>query len=330
MSISVVGSLNYDLVTYTERVPDAGETFRANYFETHVGGKGLNQAVALRKLKDSSVPYGIRMVGNVGTDSFGDALLGLLQSHDIDVSHVRKSEGVRTGVATILVENSTGQNRILITEGANGKTVYGSKELETIFPETEDRNMVVFQQETPDPCSVMRWLKKNRPDHQIVFNPSPFKAVDKEDWQLVDVLIVNEIESLQIVQTVFPRDEVKKYEAEIEKDFMKGYNAVCKILQEQCVSEKGPAIVIITLGSKGALYCSNENKEIKFLPAAANVHVVDTTAAGDTFLGAFTTQFYQGANINEAIKFSTRASSVTIQRKGAAESIPMYDEIVNK
>lgn len=330
MGISVIGSLNYDLDTYTDRIPGPGETIRANDFQTHAGGKGLNQTVAIAKLKQPTADYKVSMVGNVGTDSFGDELVEILEKHNVDVCKIGRRTDCMTGVATILVEQSTGQNRILITAGANGKTLYSPKELNDMFPQTEgdnDKHMVVFQQEIPDPCSIMRWLKKERPHYQIVFNPSPFKAIDPQDWNLVDVLVVNEIESLQILETVLDAINYSAIKKEIENDFIKGYATVCTILQEQCVNKNGPGVVIITLGSEGVLFTSREATSIEFREAVKVSKVIDTTGAGDTFLGAFVTQWYQGSSLVKAIEFSAKASSLTIQTPGAAESIPLFNDV---
>lgn len=331
MGISIVGSLNYDLDTYTDIIPGPGETIRANDFQTHAGGKGLNQTIAIAKLKQPEANYKVNMVGNVGKDSFGDELVNILEKYNVDVSRVGRLSDIMTGVATILVEQKTGQNRILITAGANVKTVYSDKQLEEIFPKEikhKEKHMVVFQQEIPDPCSIMRWLKKEREDYQIVFNPSPFKAIEPQDWNWVDILVVNEIESLQIIETVFDESEVKKIKADIKADFVKGYEQVCETLQKKCVNTKGSSVVIITLGTEGVLFSSKENPKVEFRDPIKNIKVIDTTGAGDTFLCAFITQYYQGVDIATAIEFSTKASSLTIQKPGAAESIATYDEVL--
>lgn len=333
MSISIVGSLNYDLVTYADSIPAPGETIRANSFQTHTGGKGLNQAIAIAKLKRPDSFYDIRMIGTVGRDNFGFELIHILQEHHVDVSQVVIHPTEKTGVATILVEKKTGQNRILITAGANGESVYNDDQLEAIFPETlknnnEDRHMVLFQQEIPNPCSIMKWLKRERKNYDIVFNPSPFKSIEIDNWNLIDILIVNEVESLQIIESVLENNIVAEIKKEIRTNFMKGYEEICIILQKRCVNPKGPGIVIITLGAKGVLFLSKEQREVKFREPVKNIKVIDTTGAGDTFLGAFITQYYQGIDIVKAVEFSTKASCLTIQNPGASESIATYSEVI--
>ncbi|QLQ78806.1 hypothetical protein HG537_0B01540 [Torulaspora globosa] len=333
MSITVVGSLNYDLVTYTDRLPEAGETFRANSFETHAGGKGLNQTVAIARLREPGSESVLRMVGNVGEDMFGQELVDLLVENGVDCKEVKKVRGVSTGVATILVEERDGgQNRILLSEGANGKTVYGPDELSRIFSGTScegEKHYVVFQHEIPDPCSVMSWLKVNRPEFQIVFNPSPFKRLELEAWKKVDILIVNEIEALQIVEAVFPEQEFESYRDMIANDFIGSYRKLCLEFQRKVVSQTNSATVVITLGSQGSLFCSKDHPQVGYAPSITGINVVDTTGAGDTFLGSLVSQLHTGASLEDAIKFSTRASSLTIQKKGAAESIPTFSEVMS-
>lgn len=327
MSIIIIGSLNFDLVTFVNKAPQAGETIRANKFETHCGGKGLNQCIATAKLKDPKGQFVVKMVGNVGKDSFGDTLLNILKQHDVNVCNVGQLDNVPTGVATIIVEENNGQNRILIVAGANGKTEYTDKQLSLMFPDLNSNTMVVLQQEIPNSPGIMEWFKKERQNYQIVFNPSPFQPLDVKTWQLVDVLIVNEIESMQIIENVFDKTKYQELSDMIQTDFKEGYHEVCKLLQEHCVNPNTDSKVIITLGSHGVLFSSKHDSEVKFRPAITNVKVVDTTGAGDTFLGALVTQLYQDSSLEEAIEFSTKASSITIQHEGAAESIPRFKDI---
>ncbi|KAG0672202.1 hypothetical protein C6P45_003677 [Maudiozyma exigua] len=333
MGITVIGSLNYDLVTYTDRIPAAGETFQANSFETHTGGKGLNQTVAISKLQQKDADYKIRMIGNVGEDAFGQQLQAYLEKNRVDTSNIGTHFDVSTGVATILVEEKNGgQNRILITAGANGKTVYTDEALTKMFQyhdEQDNEHMLVFQHEIPDPVSIMKWLNNNKPTYKIVYNPSPFHPLQKEDWSLFDVLVVNEIESLQIIENVYPASHVEKTKANIKKDFVEAYKSICEEIQKNVMNPSKSAIVIITLGSLGVLFSGAEDPIVQYLPAIKVPKVVDTTGAGDTFLGGVVTQLYQGKSLKCAIEFSTVASSITIQKQGAAESIPHYSDVMS-
>lgn len=326
MGIIVVGSLNYDLVTYTKRVPAAGETFSAVSFETHAGGKGLNQAISLSKMRTNTESEQIKMVGSVGSDSFGGDLLGILQRFDVDVNNVTVIDGISTGVAVIIVEQDSGQNRIMITAGANRKTVYSSNELDLIFS-SKSKEYVVFQHEIPDPCFIMNWIHKKRPNYEIVFNPSPFHPLQNEDWKSVDILVVNEIEALQIAESMCSLEEVNNYKELIKNNFTSGYCELAGVYQKSLINDRNSAAVIITLGEFGCIFTSKEHRQVGYLPSIKVEKVIDTTAAGDTFLGAVVSQLHRGVPIKTAIKFATVASSITITRNGAAESIPFFNEV---
>lgn len=332
MGITVVGSLNYDLVTYTERIPVAGETFNAESFETHSGGKGLNQAIALAKLvkpysDDDSRSVQVRMVGHVGSDSFGKQLLDKLREHKIDTKHVDQVQGESTGVAVIVVEKSTGQNRILITAGANSHTVYSNEQLEKIFS-NKDKEFVVFQHEIPNPQVIMDWLKHNRPNYEVVYNPSPFHKLEKKVWRNVDLLIVNEIEAMQIIESLDTEEIVSHFKSKITKEnYASGYLEIAQHFQSQLISQDHSAVVIITLGEQGCVFCSKHCPEGGYVPSIKVEKVVDTTAAGDTFLGAVVSQLHDSQTLEDSIKFATTASSITITKKGAAETIPVYSNI---
>ncbi|CEP64403.1 putative ribokinase LALA0_S11e03334g [Lachancea lanzarotensis] len=329
--ISVCGSLNFDLVTFTGRVPEAGETISAGRFETHAGGKGLNQTVAIRRLLNDKDEVDVEMIGHVGNDAFGAQLKDTLTSNDIATDKVRVLEdGTSTGVATILVEQRTGQNRILISEGANGHTKYSDSELEKIFPpltKPSDIRFVVFQNEIPATLEIMRWLVKNRPSFKIAYNPSPYKEVTRSDWALVDLLIVNEIEALQVLQSALTEKEVIGLQQAIQKDLIGGYKQVTAELRYLLSKKNSMAAIAITLGEKGCVFCSNELPEVQHISACSVPQVIDTTGAGDTFLGGVVSQLCTSHTLPEAVLFATRASSLSIQRSGAAESIPLYQEI---
>lgn len=325
-----MGSLNFDFVTYTERIPVAGETFVADSFETHAGGKGLNQCIALAKLTEpkDGRKSNTRMVGRVGQDSFGEQLISILQDHEIDTEYVEKVVHESTGAAVIIVEKAKGQNRIMITAGANGKTVYSKDQLASIFP-PDEKEFVVFQHEIPNPPAIMNWIKKERASTEVVFNPSPFHSLEPEDWKSVDILIVNEIEALQIAESLYNEDNVKSFKSRIENDFKTGYLELAQYYQKSLISTSNSSIVIVTLGELGAIFTSKNHPAGGYVPSIRVKKVVDTTAAGDTFLGATISQLCDGKDLKEAISFATVASSITITRKGAAEIIPLYKEVYN-
>lgn len=318
--ITVIGSLNYDFVTYTDKVPHAGETVLANAFETHLGGKGLNEALACARLR-SSEQIPVRMVGNVGSDLFGSELKQALVVAGVDVSHVSTLDGVSSGLATILIEAS-GENRILIVAGANGRLKPSADDYERIFPSdaTATPHFVVLQNEYPYTFESVRWLKTHRLDINIAYNPSPFRAelITAENLAMIDLLILNEGEALEITEALLggaPSSSGTDY-----------FSSVASRLQKM-LCQANCSTVVVTLGSKGSVFADKFSHDVLFAPAVKVEHVVDTTGAGDTFFGALVVQLTSGTTVKDAILFATVASSLSIQKKGAAESIPKYEEM---
>lgn len=306
--ITVVGSLNYDLVTYTDTVPAAGETTQANAFEKHLGGKGLNEALACARLLPRSQRL-VRMIGHVGSDAFGRELRSALVELGVDTEHVSTIEGQSLGVAVILVEAS-GENRILITAGANGDLKPSERELEQYF--ADDAGYVVLQNEFPRPLETISWIKRHRPSINIAYNPSPFKPelVTAEALSQVDLLIVNEGEARGVARLVGEdNQEFEPLAAELVKH-LNPHN-VCT--------------VIITLGARGCVYA--QGREVASVASVKVDKVVDTTGAGDTFFGGVVLQLSLGRDIGAAVWFATVASSIAIGVKGAAESIPTLAQV---
>lgn len=320
--ITIIGSLNYDLVTYTAVIPESGETIQSNSFEKHLGGKGLNEALACARLRKTE-KTNVRMVGKVGSDSFGLELKQALLDASVDMSHVATIEGESSGVATILVEES-GENRILIVAGANGQLKPTAAEYERIFPAPEtESHYVILQNEYPHTIQSILWLKKERPHINIAYNPSPFKAelITEENLRNIDLLIVNEVEALEIVKEVFK--DVGSHDVKETEEF---FGKVAKSLQ-RLICQTSTSAVIITLGSKGTVFAEKGKADPYFEPSAKVNHVVDTTGAGDTFLGGVVLQLSGGKTLKCAVKFATVASSLAIQKRGAAESIPFYKDV---
>ncbi|RLV94801.1 Eukaryotic translation initiation factor 3 subunit A [Spathaspora sp. JA1] len=296
-----------------------GQTIQANSFETHPGGKGLNEALACSRLNNSNSTV-IRMIGNIGDDSFGTQLKSILSENQVDTNWVKTIEGSSSGVAIILVEED-GENRILIVAGANGFLKPTIEEYETYFPKTEECKFVILQNEYPDTLSSINWIKTNRPDINIAYNPSPFNSelITLEMLSKLDLLIVNEGEAIDVARAVLPEF------TPTTQDFA----GLCKKLQE-LICKDNINCVIITMGKKGAVYITSELETAKYQAAKKIDNVVDTTGAGDTFFGAIVSQLSSGNSIEQAVEFATVASSLAVQKRGAAESIPTYDQVITE
>lgn len=320
--VTIIGSLNYDLVSFTKKVPEAGETYQADSFETHMGGKGLNEAIAVSKL---SPPETIetRMIGKIGTDPFGIQLKQYLIDNKVNVENVDTIEG-SSGVAVIMVEEDSGENRILITPGSNGQLKPSDEQYNEYFPNKDDSSFVILQNEYPDTINTINWLKTNRPKVNIAYNPSPFKSelITSSLLSKIDLLIVNEGEALDVAKHLGILETMpQSIDDEIEK-----FTNLAKSLQDS-INKDNVNVVIITMGSKGCIYVSKSIPSPSFIKSKKVTKVIDTTGAGDTFFGGVVLNLALGKDIKQAVEFATSASSLAIQKKGAAEGIPKYEDV---
>lgn len=310
--------MNYDLVTFTTKVPEGGETFQADAFENHLGGKGLNEAIATARLNGSQQTT-VRMVGKVGGDSFGKELKGALVESDVDVTYVDTVDGVSLGVAVIIVE-LLGENRILITPGANGELKPTVEEYNDIFGGDHLPEFVMLQNEYPDTIKTIDWLNTNRPNVNIAYNPSPFKPelITERTWAKLDLLIVNEGEAKDVAGQLLPDSSF----GETTNDY---HQLAIKL--RGLLNPKNIQTIIITMGSHGCVFFGKGMESPQFVPSRKVKTVVDTTGAGDTFFGGVISQLANGHTLEEAVTFATCASSIVVQLKGAAESIPTYETV---
>ncbi|KAF8860329.1 ribokinase-like protein [Acephala macrosclerotiorum] len=322
-TITIIGSLNTDLVTLTPRVPSGGETLTASSFTTGPGGKGANQAVACLRLSRPRPKAGVfipdikvKMVGAVGADEFGPRLVGGMSEDGIDTSGIRVVEGVSTGVAVILVEEGSGENRILLSTGAN----YTFKPEEFTTPKslgTPLPDLIVLQLEIPLDAVLQILETAKKAGVAVLLNPAPAVKLPDEVYPAITHLIVNESEAALLTGR-----SVSSVEA---PDFP------WKEVTDEFIS-KGVKNVIVTLGSKGAFFASAGDKVDKrpgeFVSAAKVTKVIDTTAAGDTFVGAYAVKVVRGNNdLGEVVRLACKAAGKTVEKEGAQSAIPWADEV---
>lgn len=296
--VVVVGSLNMDLVMRTPRVPVCGETLHGHEFSTLPGGKGANQAVACARLGSR-----VAMVGQVGTDGFGDTLRAGLMADGIDVSHVKQTCSVGTGVAMILVED-IGQNRIMLAAGANG--TLSSADIDAAGELVDGAALLVVQLEVPLDVVLHAMRRARAAGVPVLLNPAPAIRLPDEVWPLVDILVPNESEAALLTGLSV---------ADVES----AYRAA------QSLRQRGVRCVLITLGEKGVVLVDDHGQ--RHLPAQV-VKAVDTTAAGDTFIGGLTAGLMEGLSLDDAAALGQRASALCVTRIGAQPSIPYRREVV--
>ena len=297
--ITIVGSINLDTTLRVSTLAKPGETCHSTGLSIAGGGKGANQGVAAKRLGAE-----VAFIGAVGNDTAGEQMMGLLRKEGLDTTGISVLEG-STGQAFITVDN-TGENSIVIHSGANG-----SMTPEHIMEHgelIEASDAVIAQLESSIESTMEAFRIGRAAKVMTVLNPAPGREdVPLELLGLTDVIIPNETET-EILTGIKIKNDVDLKEA------------------ANYFHDLGIGAVIITLGSKGAFY-SAKGQERKI--PALTVVPVDTTAAGDTFIGAVTSVLLRDlSNIEEAVVFGNLASSVTVQGHGAQPSIP-YSEDLN-
>jgi ribokinase len=289
--IGVVGSNNVDLVTYVARMPERGETIEAPSFEMGHGGKGANQAVAAAKLGAA-----VTFVTKVGDDSFADATLRNLSGFGVDVSHVQRVAGRSSGVATILVEPS-GENRILIVKGANADL--SPADVERAADELGRCDLILLQLEVPLETVYAAIALGKRRGVRTLLNPAPASpALDIEAIRSVDFLVPNETElAILTGLPVATQEEVG--------------------VAARSLLAKGIGTVVVTLGARGALLATSAGTR---LIAPIRVEPVDTTGAGDAFVGSFARYFAAGLDVEAALQQAVRYAADSVTRRGAQKA----------
>jgi ribokinase len=292
--VLVVGSLNTDLVVRAPRFPQPGETISGEDLQVIPGGKGANQAVAAARLGAN-----VSMLGRVGKDNFGDFLLNNLQSNHVDTQLVQRDEA-STGTATIIVDGN-GQNSIVLSAGANGKVSAADVEHASFL----DFSLLLLQLEIPIP-TVLRAAGRARENGlRVILNPAPAQSLPDELTALADFLIPNETELSLLTG------------ADV-KDISSAEKAAHVLL------ERGVKNVIVTLGSKGALIV---DKETSAQVDTFKVNVVDTTAAGDAFIGGFANALLENKSLEESVRYGCACGALATTKFGAQPSLPTKEDV---
>ncbi|MET8141320.1 ribokinase [Sphaerisporangium sp. NPDC005288] len=285
--ISVFGSANMDLVAYTAVVPGRGETVTGHAFRTIPGGKGANQAVAAARAGAATC-----FVGAVGDDAFGPVMRDTLAGAGVDVSRLRVVPG-SSGIAHIVVDDDGG-NSIIVIPGANGTITAPSDEDLAVIDRSD---ALLLQLELPMEAVVAAARRARVP---VVLTPAPVQDLPRELLDAVDLIVPNEHEAAAITGLADPEEALK---------------ALLDLVPE----------AVITLGAEGALYGARTGRPLR-VPAVP-VRAVDTTAAGDTFVGALAVARAEGRPQEQALRFAATAAALSVQRPGASTSMPTRPEI---
>ncbi len=291
--VVVVGSINHDLTVVADRHPRPGETVLGTEHHSGPGGKGANQAVAAARLESR-----VAMIGRVGDDDQGRAMVEVLGAERVEVSGVLRDPTAATGLAVITVD-AAGENSIVVSPGANGHV--DADQLRSQAGMIADAPVVLAQLEIPveavaEAASIARG--------SFLLNPAPARSLAHDLLTLVDVLLPNRSELASLSESEEPsdRDEVVDMARAIE----------------------GPGAVVVTLGAEGALVI--EGGETTHLPSPS-VEVVDTTGAGDAFCGAVAHSLAHGASLTEAVRWGVAAGAIATTRAGAQSALPTLSEL---
>jgi ribokinase len=291
--IVVIGSANADLVTRVERLPAPGETVLATGYAEHPGGKGANQAIAAARLGRA-----VSFVGVVGEDDHAELLTRALAGEGIDVAHLRRLPDVPTGRALVIVDDAA-ENSIVVVSGANSEL--RPDDVGAAAAALRGAAVAVAQLEIP--LAAVRAAAEHA-GGRFVLNPAPARPLDADLLAHVDVLVVNEGEFARVTGLEVGPD-APTFAARVAQAGL------------HCA-------VVVTLGGRGAMVC--EDGQVTVCPAPA-VTVVDTTGAGDCFVGALADALARGQGLPEALHWAVAAASLSTQSLGATTAMPTSAEV---
>ncbi|MCI2169959.1 ribokinase [Schleiferilactobacillus perolens] len=299
-TVTVIGSINVDNILHIQALPKPGETIAMSGYSTAGGGKGANQAIAAARSGAKTA-----FIGAVGNDANGEYMKTQLLENGINVQAVKTTSEAATGQAYILLQSS-GQNSIIIDHGANAQVTVA--DVDAVAAAIQSSTFLVTEFETPLPADEEAFQIARAAGVKTILNPAPAVAQIPESLlRLTDIIVPNETESQAITGISVDDEPSLKASAEY-------YHKL------------GVETVIITLGDRGAYVASGNISE---LVPAYKVQAVDTTAAGDTFIGALAAELRpDGSNLLAAVRYASRAASLTVQKLGAFPSIPLRKSVL--
>jgi len=298
MDIAVIGSNMVDLITYIEKMPKEGETLEAPDFEIGCGGKGANQAIAAAKMGSR-----VMMVTKVGDDLFADNTIANFKKHGIDTEFTEKVPGTSSGVAPIFVDPDS-KNRILIIKGANAHLA--PEDVDRAAEKLKQCRLIILQLEIPLPTVYRAIEFGNEHGIPVILNPAPAsKELDFDAVCKCDFFIPNESELEILTGMPVETDEQVKRAADT-------------------LLAKGVKNVIVTLGSRGVIWLT---KGESHFVASHRVDAIDTTGAGDAFIGAFSNEYVKTGDILRALKAATAFAALSVTKRGTQSSYPTVEEV---
>jgi ribokinase len=295
--ICVVGGINMDLVVHVPRIPRPGETVQGGEVARFPGGKGSNQAVAASRLGAT-----VAMIGQVGSDAFGDELLASLRAAGVEIGGVRQVVGGATGVALISVA-PTGENAIVVAPGANMAWDEGA--LGDVELAVAGCRLLVLNLEVSTPVIDRAVRAAKRAGARVILNPAPHRKGDETCFGDVDLFVPNQVEAALFAGS--------------EPETVRDWEDVGQRLRGL-----GPCAVVITLGAEGSLIASGDG--VVRVPGF-RVPVVDTTAAGDAFVGGLAVSVLRGDTLPQAVRYANACGALAVTKAGAQPSLPHRSDV---
>ena len=305
--IVVLGSISMDLVCRCPRRPEPGETVTGQDLLTLPGGKGANQAVAAAKVAGPGDT--VHLIGRVGGDDFGQRLLVGLREHGVKTDHVTITEGAATGCAVILVDKA-GENSIVFSPGANAKVT--PEDVDAAADLIASASVLIMQLEIPTATVAHALGLARRHGVKVILDPAPVpeKGLPRGLYN-VDILTPNQTEAEALLAKPGQMGRLKRTR-----------RVDAKQLGGELL-ERGPGVVLLKLGAKGAMIVDNEIQHVK----GFKVSVADTTAAGDAFNGALAVGLAEGMELTRAVRFANAAGAKTCEKFGAQPALPTRMEV---
>jgi ribokinase len=296
MSITVVGSINLDVVALTERYPERGQTIfgkKINYFS---GGKGANQATAVARLGKS-----VRLIGSVGDDIYGENLITSLQENKVDTTFIKKSNSLATGTSIITIDQ-TAENTMLVLKGANDDLLI--HDIESAFSEIKDSKVLLVQMEVPQESVIRAMQLAKAKGMFVILDPAPAEGIT--------------IKALDYADLITPNRQETEHLTGIDVTDIDSALQAAKAFEKMGVKNS-----VIKMGDKGSVvYQSGQWEYIESI----QVEAVDTVGAGDSFAGALACGVIDGYDLVSAVKFATVVGALKVMKLGA-QSVPTLSEV---
>ncbi|NYJ14158.1 ribokinase [Rhizobium leguminosarum] len=297
-AIVILGIFAADTAYKAKRLPHIAETLMGSGFTLGPGGKGSNQAIAAAKAGGK-----VTFISRVGNDPFGEMALAAYSQAGVK-ANVMKMDGVSSGAAFIFVDEVSGDNAIIVVPGAAG--LIGIEDVDANQAAIESAAIFMTQLEQPLEAALHGLSMAKRAGVTTIFNPAPARAIPDEIYGLCDFIVPNEVEAAELVGHAITTDEQVRAAG-------------------RALLDRGARAAVITLGGRGAYYHTTDQSE--FVPAFSAGNVIDTTGAGDAFLGGFATAISEGQTPIEAVRFGSATAAIAVTRPGTAPAMPSRAEI---